>query len=73
MDIFLSDGLPTRLQTHRAIIERRTPAWLANAGPDTHTALRKAASQALKQPWLTKARDDTPAIVEQLQALYAEH
>ncbi|MCO8171334.1 NEL domain-containing protein [Pseudomonas sp. 21LCFQ02] len=73
MDISLSDGLPTRLQTHRAIIERRTPAWLANAGPDTHTALRKAASQALKQPWLTKARDDTPAIVEQLQALYAEH
>lgn len=73
MNISVSDEHQTTLQPHRAIIERHTPAWLSNATPDTHAALRVAARQALDQPWLNTARNDNAAVLEQLSALYAEH
>lgn len=73
MNISLSDASQATARPHRAIIERHVPAWLANATPDTHAALRTAASQALNQPWLNTVRDDHAAVLQQVQTLYAEH
>lgn len=56
---------------HLQLIKDKSPAWLLQAEPATHAALRKASRRPVQ--WLASARTSSPAQVAELQRLYAEH
>ncbi|KPX44179.1 Leucine-rich repeat-containing protein [Pseudomonas syringae pv. helianthi] len=53
---------------HVQLIKDKSPAWLLDAEPATHKALRRAATHPLQ--WLERARKSSPDEVDKLQRLY---
>ncbi|KPB70982.1 NEL-type E3 ubiquitin ligase domain-containing protein [Pseudomonas cannabina] len=69
LDSLQSDSAPTNAHVHH--IKNKTPDWLLQAGPAVHASLRKFSGHAPQ--WLKDARTSSPAQLDELQRLYAEH
>ncbi|KPC26452.1 Leucine-rich repeat domain-containing protein [Pseudomonas syringae pv. cilantro] len=69
LDSLQSDSAPTNSHVHT--IKNKTPDWLLQAGPTVHATLRKSSRHAPR--WLKDARTSSPAQLDELQRLYAEH
>ncbi|SDW05485.1 C-terminal novel E3 ligase, LRR-interacting [Pseudomonas syringae] len=69
LDSLQSDSAPTNSHVHT--IKNKTPDWLIQAGPAVHATLRKFSGDAPQ--WLKDARTSSPAQLNELQRLYAEH
>ncbi len=59
------------MPTHLQLVKSTLPAWLIDASPDTHRALRDTA--AVPVPWYESARTTQPEVVKALHQAYASH